>query len=278
MIAGQAARPVLVFCRTREGTEAGARLMLQRLPGLPARFYHAGLEKEERAATEGWFLGSTDGMLFATSAYGLGVDKPDIRTVAHLDVPPSVEAYLQETGRAGRDGLPSTAMLFRSREDLAFATRLADESSRRRYGRILAYALARDTCRRQTLLGLIGQDPVPCAGCDVCEGTAAARPAGEAEIVEFVRAHKRRFTAAQAAAILCGEPGPRAARDLHDCLRGWGALAGWNRDDAEAAIRALAADGEVRIAARGPWAGRLTTGDHRGQAPCAAPQPGPSAS
>ena len=242
-------------------------MVLQRLPGLPARFYHAGLEKEERAATERWFLGSTDAMLFATSAYGLGVDKADIRTVVHLDVPPSVEAYLQETGRAGRDGLPSTAMLFRSREDLAFAARLADESSRRRYGLILGYALAGDSCRRQALLGLIGQDPVPCAGCDVCEGTAAARPAGEAEIVGFARVHRRRFTVTRAAAILCGEPGPRAARELHDCLRGWGALAGWNRDDCEAAIRALAADGEVRIAARGPWRGRLTAPARRGQAP-----------
>lgn len=255
-----APRPVLVFRRIRDGTEAAARLMRQRFPGQPICFYHAGLGRDERARIETWFLGSSDGVLCATSAYRLGVDKPDIRTVVHADVPPSVEAYLQETGRAGRDGKPSGALLLRSREDIAFAGRLTEETSFRRYGLILGNALQQGQCRRRTLLSLIGQEPVHCSGCDVCEGSAVDGPAGEADIVRFVRLHPRRFTPAQAAAILTGEPGPEAVRGFHDTLAGWNALAGWERDDAEEAIRWLVADVPLRVAPTGPWAGRLTTG------------------
>ena len=257
-IVRQAARPTIVFCRTREGAEAGAHAMRRRFPGQPVFFYHAGLRREERTAIEEWFLPSSDGVLFATSAYGLGVDKPDIRTVVHADVPPSVEAYLQETGRAGRDGKQSTAILIRSREDLAFASRLTDEAARRRYGLILGYALQQGQCRRKALLSLIGQELVSCSGCDVCAGTAADRPAGESGILGFVRRHPRRFTPAEAAGVLAASPGPEAVRGFLDVLRGWNDLAGWERDDAEEAIRCLIAEGTLRVPPAGPWAGKLT--------------------
>ncbi len=257
-----AARPALVFCRTREGAEAAARLMRRRFPGQPIFFYHAGLDRGERDTLERWFLSSSDGVLFATSAYGLGVDKPDIRTVIHADVPPSVEAYLQETGRAGRDGLPSTALLLRSREDITFGARLAEQTPRRRYGGILDYALGQEGCRRRALLSLIGQEPVACSGCDRCAGSATDRREGEAEILRFVRRDRRRFTIGEAAAILCAAPGPEAVRSFHDTLPGWGCLAGWERDDAEEAIRCLVAEGSLRVFPSWPWAGMLTS---RGQ-------------
>jgi ATP-dependent DNA helicase RecQ len=267
-----AARPLLVFCRTRDATEESAREMRRRLPGHRLFFYHAGLDREERAVVERWFLSSADGVLFATSAYGLGVDKPDIRTVAHTDVPPSVEAYLQETGRAGRDGKPSSAVLMTSREDAAFLGRLGDETARARYARILGYALGRSgpesgACRRNFLLSLIGQDPVTCSGCDVCEGTAARGPAGESEIMRFARVHRRRFTPEEAATILAGAWGPRAIREFHDCRDGWGSLRGWQPQDVDEAIHGLIVRGSIRVPSQGPWAGKLTVGASRHRPP-----------
>jgi ATP-dependent DNA helicase RecQ len=188
------------------------------------------------------------------------VDKPDIRTVVHIDVPPSVEAYLQETGRAGRDGKPSSALLMTSREDSAFLGRLSDEAARQRYARILGYALERQAgaCRRKTLLSLIGQDPVPCSGCDLCEGTAANRPAGEREILSFTAIHRRRFIAEETAEILAGARTPRAMRDFDECRDGWASLSGWEQDDVEEAIRGLIVRGSIGVPSRGPWAGKLT--------------------
>jgi ATP-dependent DNA helicase RecQ len=189
----------------------------------------------------------------------MGVDKSDIRTVIHADIPSSVEAYLQESGRAGRDGLPARAVLLFSREEeCRFRSRLADPVAQARYDRMSAYAALRDACRRTTLLALIGQDPVACAGCDTCDGSALQRPAGEREILEFVRGHRRRFNPSDAARILCAAPGPRAARAFHDGFRGYGSLPRWRPEEVETAIHALVRDGRLGIHARGPWRGRLT--------------------
>ena len=259
-IARAAQRPLIVFCRTRNDTEVAARAILRRCPDLPVAFYHAGLSPEERGAVEKWFLPSRDGILVATCAYGLGVDKPDIRTVVHAGVPPSVEAYLQESGRAGRDGARAHALLMRCPDERALPGVEADPVARQRYGRMLAYSRDDSQCRRNALLALIGQEPVSCAGCDVCAGRVAGAAAGEQEILRFVRAHRRRFPTAQAAEILCGAPGPRARREYHDCVSGYATLDGWERDEAEHAIRALVACGRLSVPAHGPWGGRLTTG------------------
>jgi ATP-dependent DNA helicase RecQ len=249
--------PVLVFCRTRKGAERTARELARRVPDRSVRFYHAGLMPPERQQGEAWFLGSRDGVLCATSAYGLGVDKPDIRTVVHLQVPPSVEAYLQESGRAGRDGKPSSAILLACPDEEKHAERLSDAIARRRFDRMLGYAVMAGACRRNTLLSLIGQQAVACSGCDICDGTARSTPEGAEKIVEFVRRCRRRFTTVEAAAILAASPGPRSIRSFHGYLRGWGALSDWDAADLETAIGALAAAGRIRIIARGPWKERL---------------------
>jgi len=255
-IARERPRPLLVFCRTRDGTEVLAREVARRLPGTPVLFYHAGLGREERAGVERRFLPSGDAILFATSAFGMGVDKADVRTVVHADVPASVEAYLQETGRAGRDGGPAEAVLLVSRGDERFLARLHDERDRDRLEPMIGYARSRAVCRRRALLELIGQPPVNCAGCDVCDGTAVGEPAGERQIMSFAARHPRRFTPERAAEVLAGHRTARTVRGFLDGVGGYGTLAGWERADIEEAIGELVALGRLRVAGW-PWRGTL---------------------
>jgi ATP-dependent DNA helicase RecQ len=253
--------PVIVFCRTRSDTEVACRQARRSHMDRPSFFYHAGLSREERADVETWFLGSRDGVLFATCAYGMGVDKADIRTVVHARLPPSVEAYLQESGRAGRDGGTSHAILLYDRQaEEAHRRRLLDAHARERFDRMLSYAAEQAECRRTALLARIGQAPVACSGCDVCSGSVGSPADGEPQITSFVARHRRRFSPSAAAEILSAVQGPRSFREMHDCIRGWQGLEGWKAQEVEIAIRALVSQQKIKLLSRGPWKGRLTLG------------------
>jgi ATP-dependent DNA helicase RecQ len=269
-------RPLLVFSRTRSGAERAARALRRRLPDLDARFYHAGLNREERQRIESWYKTSRDGILTATSAYGMGVDKPDIRTVIHLDIPYSPEAYLQETGRAGRDGRPVEATLLYSAEDLGFAEILSTPAphsesvaepsenaiisplATERYTQMLGYALNTNNCRREQLLSFLGQEKASCSSCDVCDGRVLQQAEGEAQILEFVSRHRRRFTILQAVHLLQGAKSYEVVHSRLASCFGFGLLSGWQEEEIAEALEMLRRSDKIQVLKRGFWKERIT--------------------
>ena len=255
-------RPLIVFARSRSGVEAVCRQLRRRLPEVSCRFYHAGLNAGERKRLEQWFLSSADGALMATSAYGMGVDKPNIRTVVHLELPESVEAYLQETGRAGRDGRPAQAVLLAYRPYGAPAGRAAAPGGAApaeapRQLALRRYAADAATCRRAHLLRSFGREEVECSGCDVCDRGVAPLPAVEQRLLQVLRRGSRRFSLRQWRHLLCGGRSPVIERDRLRSMRGFGLLADWDHAEVQEACSALIAAGLARVPARGPWRGRL---------------------
>jgi len=212
-------RPAIVFCSSRPGTEKLARYLRNELADMgydwhsEIRFYHAGLSREEKAQTEAWLLKNTEAVLCSTCAFGMGVDKADVRTVIHRDCAPSVEAYLQESGRAGRDGAQSKAILLWGPPEDEMALSRAERSqtsnlipAKDRLTALLTYAKDIKHCRRHSLLELLNFDSggeVPekiC--CDVCEKEASDKLREEESVMEFFKKNKRRYTQVKAASIL----------------------------------------------------------------------------
>ena len=243
-------RPGIVFCSSREGTQNLASYLRNDLVemGVPwgreIRFYHAGLEREEKQAIESWFLPNTQGVLIATCAFGMGIDKSDIRTVIHRDCPPSVEAYLQESGRAGRDSQQSAAILLWGPEDARSLRRSESETERRRISNLLRYARNSEKCRREALSAMLDYDThtmdrpeLLC--CDVCSGTALSIPREETSLLEFFRRNARCYTVKEAATVLSGS------------YR-------WTEHDATQAIRALIKAGSLKEMRNPLWKQKIT--------------------
>jgi len=180
----------IVYCLSRKKTEeAAAHLVANGFNALP---YHAGMDSEIRAANQNRFLSERGIIIVATIAFGMGIDKADVRFVFHTDIPASIEAYYQEIGRAGRDGRAAEARMLFGLGDLRMRRMfIEDEDSeperkRREHKRLdalIAYCES-PTCRRRVLLSHFGENPEPCGNCDMClnpvelaDGTADDRPA-----------------------------------------------------------------------------------------------------
>ncbi|MDR0400109.1 MAG: RecQ family ATP-dependent DNA helicase, partial [Treponema sp.] len=241
--------PAIVFCSTRGGAERLARYLAAGFAeselGSQIRFYHAGLSREEKTAVETWFFSNPRAVLTATCAYGMGVDKADIRTVIHRDCPPSVEAYLQESGRAGRDGKLSRAYLLWGPADKGQLRRARDEKAVKRIRDLLDYADDTGACRREKLLALLdyqgsGESP-PENCCDVCEGEARRELREEESLLQFFRRHPRSYTPEEAAELL-----GRAEQFR------------WSAGEAKTALQELIKLGTLRVLKGFPWQGRIS--------------------
>ncbi len=261
------AHPLIVFGSTRSSVERAARMLRNRLASPEIRFYHAGLSREEKARLEKWFMNSTNGVLCATCAYGMGVDKKNIRTVIHLAPPASTEAYLQESGRASRDGKGAKAWLIWTPEDLNNLEDLRSSLTiepaaktetvvRSRRIAMIRYVSSTDRCRRVMLLNALGIDNQDCSGCDVCGGEPWKTAPEEKIILKVIRWNRGRFRKGKLARILIGRRTAEIRRPGLDTVRGFGALAGWELEDAEEAISVLCRIGKLGCRKFGP-AGKL---------------------
>ena len=224
----------IVYCLTRASVEQAAEFLEQN--GIVALPYHAGLDSRTRSANQSRFLREDGVVMVATIAFGMGIDKPDVRFVAHLDLPKSVEGYYQETGRAGRDNLPSTAWLSYGLQDVVQQRKLIDASEgddahRRRQSIHLDAMLALcETvgCRRVQLLSYFGEDSAPCGNCDTClappqawDGTVAAQKFLSA-VYRLRSERHQKFGAGHVIDILLGKNTPKVSQHRHDTLTVFG--------------------------------------------------------
>ncbi|MHA6782879.1 DNA helicase RecQ [Pseudonocardia saturnea] len=252
----------IVYCLSRKSVEQTADFLVAQ--GIPALPYHAGLDTAVRARNQSRFLREEGVVMVATIAFGMGIDKPDVRFVAHLDLPKSVEGYYQETGRAGRDGLPSTAWLAYGLADVVQQRKMIDESEgdrahKHRLAQHLDAMLAlceTVQCRRVRLLNYFGQASEPCGNCDTClappeswDGTVAAQKV-LSTVFRLDRERRQRFGAGQIVDILLGKRTPKVEQFDHHSLTVFGVGADLSEPEWRTVIRQLLAQGLLAVDAR----------------------------
>ncbi|CAM5298061.1 DNA helicase RecQ [Streptomyces tanashiensis] len=224
----------VVYCLSRASVEKTAALLVEQ--GIDAVPYHAGMDARTRAANQARFLREDGVVVVATIAFGMGIDKPDVRFVAHLDLPKSVEGYYQETGRAGRDGEPATAWLAYGLQDVVQQRKMidgseGDETHRRSLAMHLDAMLAlceTVDCRRVRLLEYFGQTGKPCGNCDTCltpgeswDGTVAAQKL-LSTVWRLAKERRQKFGAGQIIDILQGKRTAKVIQFDHDGLSVFG--------------------------------------------------------
>ena len=245
----------IVYCLSRRKVDETAHWLDQQ--GITALPYHAGMETSQRAKHQSRFQTEDGVVMVATIAFGMGIDKPDVRYVVHLDLPKSIEAYYQETGRAGRDGLPADALMTYGLSDVVQQRRLIDQSDAgEEFKRISAAKLdallglcETAGCRRVRLLSYFGEDSVPCGNCDTClnppqtwDATEVARKA-----LSAIYRTGQRFGSMHVIDVLRGKSNDRTNRWGHEKLSVFGIGADLKDIAWRGVFRQLVALGFVRV-------------------------------
>jgi len=256
----------IVYCLSRKKVEETAEFLNQH--GMTALPYHAGMETAVRSANQSRFLREDGIVMVATIAFGMGIDKPDVRFVAHLDLPKSIEGYYQETGRAGRDGAPANAWMAYGLQDVVQQRRMIDESDageafKRVQGAKLDAMLGLCetlSCRRVRLLDYFGQASSPCGNCDTCLHPPVSFDATVSvqKLLSTIYRTEQRFGAGHVLDVLRGVDSDKIRQWRHDQLSTFGIGSGLGEAEWRAILRQSIALGLVAVDHEGYNALKLT--------------------
>jgi ATP-dependent DNA helicase RecQ len=245
----------IVYCLSRKKVEETAEFLAEH--GIKALGYHAGMDHAKRAANQSRFLREDNIVMVATIAFGMGIDKPDVRFVCHLDLPKSIEGYYQETGRGGRDGLPASAWMAYGLQDVVLQRRMIDESEADdNFKRVLSSKLDAMlglcetlSCRRMRLLDYFGEKSGPCGNCDTClvppvsfDGTVPVQ-----KLLSAIYRVDQRFAAGHVIDVLRGAESERITQWHHASLTVYGVGSDRSEQEWRAILRQAIALGLVTV-------------------------------